>query len=137
MASTATGIALAVGEPVTLLCGDLTFVHDANGLATGAGEPRPDLRIVVADDGGSIFATLEYGDERFATHFERVFGTPSGVDPVALARAHGLSARRVSGPAELAEALTEPVRGVEVLVAVIDRTGRRALDRRLTALATD
>lgn len=138
MASTATGIALAVGEPVTLLCGDLTFVHDANGLATGAGEPRPDLRIVVADDdGGSIFATLEYGDERFATHFERVFGTPSGVDPVALARAHGLSARRVSGPAELDEALAEPVRGVEVLVAVIDRTGRRALDRRLTALATD
>ncbi|MFT4225521.1 2-succinyl-5-enolpyruvyl-6-hydroxy-3-cyclohexene-1-carboxylic-acid synthase, partial [Micropruina sp.] len=59
--STAVGVALASGEPVTLLCGDLTFLHDANGLAAGLGERRPDLRIVVADDsGGSIFATLEY-----------------------------------------------------------------------------
>ena len=135
--STAVGVALASGEPVTLLCGDLTFLHDGNGLAAGRGERRPDLRIVVADDGGgSIFATLEYGDDRYAGAFERVFGTPSGVDPVALAAAHGLPATRVHTAEDLAAALARPIKGVEVLVATVDRTGRRALNDALNALAT-
>ncbi|MCC6495613.1 MAG: 2-succinyl-5-enolpyruvyl-6-hydroxy-3-cyclohexene-1-carboxylic-acid synthase, partial [Propionibacteriaceae bacterium] len=70
--STAIGVALGSGVPATLLCGDLAFCHDAGALAIGPGEPRPDLRVVVADDGGgSIFATLEYGQPRFAADFER------------------------------------------------------------------
>ncbi len=134
--STAVGVGLASGEPVTLLCGDLTFLHDGNGLAAGLGERRPDLRIVVADDdGGSIFATLEYGDDRYAGAFERVFGTPSGVDPVALAAAHGLPACRVRTAAELADALARPIEGLDVVVATVDRAGRRALNDALNALA--
>ena len=135
--STATGIALATAEPVTLLCGDLTFLHDSNGLAAGAGEPRPDLRIVVADDdGGSIFGTLEYGDPRYAASFERVFGTPAGVDLVRLAQAHGLQARRVETLDDLSDALQRPPAGVEVVVVGVDRAGRRALDQAINALAT-
>ena len=104
--STAIGLALATGRPTTLLTGDLSFVHDANALAIGPGQPRPDLRIVVADDaGGAIFATLEYGDPRFADSFEQVFATPSGVDPAALARSYGADAVRVAGLGELADAL--------------------------------
>ncbi|WP_298129354.1 2-succinyl-5-enolpyruvyl-6-hydroxy-3-cyclohexene-1-carboxylic-acid synthase [Micropruina sp.] len=134
--STAVGVALASGEPVTLLCGDLTFLHDANGLAAGLGERRPDLRIVVADDsGGSIFATLEYGDVRYADSFERVFGTPPGVDPVRLAEAHGIPVRRVEDEASLTAALHRPIQGLDVVVATIDRAGRRALNAQLNALA--
>ncbi|MFT4295657.1 MAG: 2-succinyl-5-enolpyruvyl-6-hydroxy-3-cyclohexene-1-carboxylic-acid synthase [Micropruina sp.] len=133
--STAVGIALASDAPLTLLCGDLTFLHDGNGLTAGLGERRPDLRIVVADDsGGSIFATLEYGEERYAGAFDRVFGTPSGVDMVALAAAHGVRARRVTTSAELADALTEPIAGLDVIVATVDCAGRRALNARLNAL---
>ncbi|MFT3969039.1 MAG: 2-succinyl-5-enolpyruvyl-6-hydroxy-3-cyclohexene-1-carboxylic-acid synthase [Micropruina sp.] len=134
--STAVGVALASGEPVTLLCGDLTFLHDGNGLAAGLGERRPDLRIVVADDsGGSIFATLEYGDVRYADSFERVFGTPPGIDPVRLAEAHGVPVTRVGDEAGLTAALRRPIRGLDVVVATIDRTGRRALNTQLNALA--
>ena len=134
--STAVGIALASEVPASLLCGDLTFLHDANGLGLGLGERRPRLRIVVADDhGGSIFATLEYGDARFAGSFERVFATPSEVDPVALARSHGLPACRVTTAAELTAALAEPITGFEVIVASIDRASRRRLDQAINALA--
>ncbi|BDZ41290.1 hypothetical protein GCM10025865_05890 [Paraoerskovia sediminicola] len=82
--STATGVALSSGRPTTVLLGDLTFLHDIGGLLRGAGEPAPDLRVVVVnDDGGSIFATLEQGalaarSETAAARFERVFATPTG-----------------------------------------------------------
>jgi 2-succinyl-5-enolpyruvyl-6-hydroxy-3-cyclohexene-1-carboxylate synthase len=125
--SSATGVALATGVPTTLLCGDLTFTHDLGALVIGPGEPRPALRVVVADDrGGSIFATLEYGQERFADAFERVFATPTGVDLAAVAGAVGVPARRVSTASEVAAALAEPVTGLEVLVVDIDRSGRVA-----------
>jgi len=133
--STAAGIALATEQAVTLLCGDLSFIHDANALAIGPGEPRPRLRVVVADDsGGAIFAILEYGEDRFAGLFERVFATPSGADPVALAAAFGVPARRVA-LADLDEALARPVTGPEVLVVAIDRGRRRELTRALADCA--
>lgn len=136
--STAVGIALNSARPTTLLCGDLTFLHDANGLACGLGERRPDLRVVVADDsGGSIFATLEYGSTQFADAFERVFATPSGVDVAGVAEAHGLPVTRVSDATGLRTALAGPISGVEVIVARIDRAGRRALDGAINQLARE
>ncbi len=133
--STAVGIALATGRPTTLVCGDLTFLHDANGLAAGLGERRPNLRVVVADDsGGSIFATLEYGSAEFSDAFERVFATPSGVDVAGVAEAHGLPVMRVSDATGLQTALARPISGVEVIVARIDRAGRRALDQAINQL---
>ncbi|MGV8908796.1 MAG: 2-succinyl-5-enolpyruvyl-6-hydroxy-3-cyclohexene-1-carboxylic-acid synthase [Propionicimonas sp.] len=132
--STAIGVALATGAPTTLLVGDLAFFHDAGGLAIGPTEPRPDLRVVVADDaGGSIFATLEYGQPRFAAAFERVFATPTGLDPVAVAAGYGVRARRLTSPAETAAALAVPVAGLEVIVVAIDRSGRAEQSRRITA----
>ena len=123
--ATAAGVALASGTPTTLLCGDLTFVHDAGSLAIGPGEPRPALRVVVADDrGGSIFADLEYGQDRFRDAFERVFATPVGLDLVAVAAGFGVPARRVSTAAEVAAALAEPFGDLEVLVVDVGRSSR-------------
>jgi 2-succinyl-5-enolpyruvyl-6-hydroxy-3-cyclohexene-1-carboxylate synthase len=132
--STAVGVALATGAPTTLLCGDLAFCHDAGALAIGPGEPRPKLRVVVADDaGGSIFATLEYGQPRFADAFERVFATPTGLDPVAVATGYAVPSRRVTTLAGLAAVLAEPISGLEVIVVTIDRSGRPAQARRIAA----
>ncbi|PFG17079.1 2-succinyl-5-enolpyruvyl-6-hydroxy-3-cyclohexene-1-carboxylate synthase [Propionicimonas paludicola] len=131
--STAIGLCLAGGRPGVLLCGDLAFTHDVGALAIGSDEPRPELRIVVADDaGGSIFATLEYGAPAFAQAFERVFATPTGLDPVTLAGGYGVPARRID-PDDLAAALAAPISGLEVLVVGLDRTGRADLDARLAA----
>ena len=134
--STAGGIALALERPTHALLGDLTALHDATGLVVGREEPRPDLRLVVAnDDGGSIFATLEQGLPAHMGAFERLFGTPVGVQFEALAAAAGIGYRRVQNVDELTEALAEPPAGMELVDAAIDRTHRRTLDREITALA--
>ena len=134
--STAAGIALALDRPTHALLGDLTVLHDATGLVIGGEEPRPDLRLVVAnDDGGSIFATLEQGEPAHMGAFERLFGTPQGLQFEALAAAAGIGYRRVQSAMELAEVLAERPVGVELVDAVIDRAHRRTLDREITALA--
>jgi 2-succinyl-5-enolpyruvyl-6-hydroxy-3-cyclohexene-1-carboxylate synthase len=135
--STAIGAALARPSARALAyVGDLTFLHDQAGLLMGGGEPRPDLTVVVADDdGGSIFSVLDQGAPSYADAFERVFATPTGVDLAALCAATGTPHRRVGSPDELRRALAEPAGGVEVVVAAVDRSGRRALNERLAAVA--
>ncbi len=130
--STAVGVAVASARPTTLLCGDLSFAHDLAGLVIGSGEPRPDLRIVVADDGGgSIFATLEYGRADFAEAFERVFATPTGLDLAAVAAGYGVPVKRLRTVEEVTAALAEPITDLAVLVVDVDRTQRAELARRL------
>ena len=134
--SSAAGVALALERPTHALIGDLTALHDATGLVIGREEPQPDLRLVVAnDDGGSIFATLEQGLPAHMGAFERLFGTPVGLQFEALAAAAGIGYRCVQTADELAEALAEPPVGLELVEAVIDRANRRTLDREITALA--
>ena len=87
-----TAVGAALGRPRSsrafALLGDVTFLHDANGLVLGPDEPRPDLMIVVVnDDGGSIFALLEQGDPSYAGSYERIFGTPHHVDLASLCAA--------------------------------------------------
>jgi 2-succinyl-5-enolpyruvyl-6-hydroxy-3-cyclohexene-1-carboxylate synthase len=119
------------------LLGDLTVLHDATGLVIGEMEPRPNLRIVVAnDDGGSLFATLEQGEPAHMGAFERLFGTPQRLQFQALATAVRIAYQRVDQAAELDQILTEPPVGIELVEAVIDRAHRRTLDREITALAT-
>lgn len=126
--STALGIALATGRATTLLCGDLTFLHDANGLLLGSREPRPDLRIVVADDaGGSIFASLEQGAPEHARAFERVFATPTTARPAAVAAGLGMPVTSVTDRAQLASVLGAPISGIEVIAVAVDRESRRDL----------
>jgi 2-succinyl-5-enolpyruvyl-6-hydroxy-3-cyclohexene-1-carboxylate synthase len=134
--STAAGLALALERPTHALIGDLTALHDATGLVVGREEPQPDLRLVVAnDDGGSIFATLEQGLPAHMGAFERLFGTPVGLQFEALAAAAAIRYRRVQNADELADVLAEPPVGMELVDAVIDRAHRRTLDREITALA--
>jgi len=135
--STAVGAALGRETQVRnlALMGDVTFLHDAGGLVLGPDEPRPDLTLVVAnDDGGSIFATLEQGAEKYAHAYERLFGTPHHVDLAALCQATRTPHWRVDSLAELEHALASPNGGIEVVEAVVDRTRRRELDQAIRAL---
>lgn len=135
--ATAQGIALASGRPVTALLGDLTFLHDVGSLLVGPLERRPRLRVVVAnDDGGSIFHTLEQGDPAYATGFERVFGTPTGVSVEPLAQAYGWGFTRATTRDELVAALAAPIEGLEIVEVPLTRDGRRDLDARVRDLGT-
>jgi 2-succinyl-5-enolpyruvyl-6-hydroxy-3-cyclohexene-1-carboxylate synthase len=136
--STAVGAALGRRSDRSLaLLGDVTFLHDTGGLLIGPDEPRPDLTLVVAnDDGGSIFATLEQGAEEYADRYDRLFGTPHGVDLASLCAATRTPHLRVTSRPELEQALGSPNGGIEVVEAVVRRDDRRDLDARIRALAT-
>ena len=132
-------IGAALGRPhsprVIVYVGDVTFLHDSNALVIGPGEARPDLTIVVAnDDGGSIFATLEQGDPAYAGSYEKLFGSPHGVDLASLCAATRTPHWRVTDRAELAHALASPNGGIEVIEAVIRRDNRRELDEQIRGL---
>ena len=130
--SAAIGAALAHGGPAFALVGDLAFLHDAPGLALGQAEPRPDLcLIVVNNDGGGIFSTLEQA--AFTGSFERLFGTPHGAGLDHLAAAFGLPYQRLDQPEDLAKAL--PGTGLRIVEAQTDRAAGAALRGRMREAA--
>lgn len=138
MVSTAVGIAL--GRPrasrTIAYLGDLTFLHDTNGLLMGRGQRRPDLTLVVlSDDGGAIFSSLEQGDRRYASAFEQVFATPHGTDLESLCAAHHTAYERVDDLGRLASALAEQPTGTRVLEVPASRAGRREETAWLRGLA--
>jgi 2-succinyl-5-enolpyruvyl-6-hydroxy-3-cyclohexene-1-carboxylate synthase len=135
--STAVGAALGRRHSSRALAyvGDLTFLHDANGLIIGTDEPRPDLTIVVVnDDGGAIFSTLEPGGPAYAPSFERVFGTPHGVSIRGWCDATRTAYERADDAPRLREALARETEGMRVIEVPLDRSQRRVLDQRMRAL---
>ncbi|MBQ0922781.1 2-succinyl-5-enolpyruvyl-6-hydroxy-3-cyclohexene-1-carboxylic-acid synthase [Saccharopolyspora endophytica] len=131
--STALGAAAGHGGPTYALLGDLTFLHDSNGLVLGPYEQRPDLTIVVFnDDGGGIFSLLEQGGPEHSDSFDRVFGTPHGTDLGRLCAAHGVEHVQVPGHAELRETL-RPKPGLRVVEVRANRDELRAVHQRLHA----
>lgn len=132
-------IGAALGRPQSsralALMGDVTFLHDTTGLFLGPREERPDLTIVVVnDDGGSIFHTLEQGAPEHGEAFDTLFGTPHGVDLAALCAAARVPHLRVDGLPELEQALAMPNGGIEVVEARVRRDNRRELDEKIRAL---
>ena len=124
--STAVGVALAArwrGGPTVALVGDVAFLHDTNALL-GLTARGVDLTIVVIDnDGGGIFSFLPQSTSLDAERFEQLFGTPHGVDPLAVAATHGIDGTVASTPSELIAAIDDALgRGGVHLVRV--RTGR-------------
>ena len=119
--STAAGVAVASGRPTRAYLGDLTLLHDLNGLAVPALErQRLRLQVVIAnDDGGGIFATLEHA--RHPDAFERVFGTPTGADLGALCAGYGVDHRKVT-LSDLPAALGEVPAGISVVEVTTSRT---------------
>ncbi|MEP6841916.1 MAG: 2-succinyl-5-enolpyruvyl-6-hydroxy-3-cyclohexene-1-carboxylic-acid synthase [Pseudolysinimonas sp.] len=115
--ATAIGIALAQqsgdsgGESARgitrVLLGDLAMLHDAGSLAFGVGETRPNMQLIVGNDGGgTIFDGLEVAGTADAAMIDRVLLTPQRVDLSALAAAYGWEYRKVATRGELDPALT-------------------------------
>ena len=111
--STALGIASQRRETIAVL-GDLGFLHDLSGLIQR--EPIYLKIFVVNNDGGGIFSTLA---QRGVEGFEEVFGTPHGLDPAAIAQSMGVSAKTITTQAQLITELSEPVKGLSVVVLTV------------------
>jgi 2-succinyl-5-enolpyruvyl-6-hydroxy-3-cyclohexene-1-carboxylate synthase len=84
--STALGAAAVAIGPVVLLVGDLSFLHDVNGLLAASKYDLDATVVVLNNDGGGIFSFLPQAEQLDATTFEALFGTPTGLDVAAAAR---------------------------------------------------
>jgi 2-succinyl-5-enolpyruvyl-6-hydroxy-3-cyclohexene-1-carboxylate synthase len=117
--STAVGIALATRQPTMLLIGDIALLHDVNGLIGLVGR-EIDLRIVVIDNnGGGIFSFLPQAQTLELTKFEKIFGTPHGVNLKMVAQAHQINTYEVANMSDFAEVLSQ--RGPWLARVVTDR----------------
>lgn len=134
--SQACGLAEALGSCL-LVSGDLALLHDANGWLW-----RPQLRgrltvVLIDNGGGGIFEQLPIraGDDG-PLDFERLFAMPQRLDPLALAAAHGVPARRIAAPADLPAALAWGLdQPFSLLLVTSDRRRDAALRRRLRTMA--
>jgi 2-succinyl-5-enolpyruvyl-6-hydroxy-3-cyclohexene-1-carboxylate synthase len=135
--STAVGVAIGdYSRPTALLIGDLAFLHDSNGLL-GAAQRGIDLVIVVVDnDGGGIFSFLPQAESVEPERFEQLYGTPHGLDLVALARGYGVTASQVVDVEPAVRTALE-AGGVHVLVVSTDRAENVEIHRRLNQAVAD
>ncbi len=117
--ASAAGFATGLGQPVTLLIGDLALLHDLNSLALL--RQVPVVVVAVNNDGGGIFSFLPIA--QFEDVFEPYFGTPHGLTFEAAAQLFGLPYIQPETPADFLTAYQEACAvGTSVLIEV--RTNR-------------
>jgi 2-succinyl-5-enolpyruvyl-6-hydroxy-3-cyclohexene-1-carboxylate synthase len=76
--------------------------------------------VVLDNDGGGIFHFLPSGT---VPEVDQLFTTPTGIDPIELAQAYGVDARRVERASQVIPAVESAVAsgGVHVVVVPTDR----------------
>ena len=119
--STAVGVAAGSRRPTVLLIGDVAFLHDSNGLLGLARRPLDLVIVVIDNDGGGIFSFLPQAGVLARDRFEALFGTPHGLDLVALASGFGVAARAVTAKVGEQVAASLAAGGVHVLVVGTER----------------
>ena len=132
--STTLGVATVhTSGPTVALAGDLSILHDVNGFLA---DDRPDVTfVVINNNGGGIFSLLpqaEQGDERT---FEKIFGTPHGVDFARIADAYGVRYDEAKDADQLADALGQDATGLRLIEVKTDRRDNAVLHQRLRAAA--
>ena len=117
-----TALGVAVGGRAIGLVGDITMLHDVSALVDGLGDAGGTCVLVVADNrGGGIFSFLSQRASLDEARFEQLFGTPRPHDLVAIARAFGHEAQRVTTLSELRGVLDVALgrSGLTVIVASV------------------
>ncbi|MBA3432217.1 MAG: hypothetical protein H0U16_12155 [Actinobacteria bacterium] len=129
--STALGVALSTEGDTVALAGDLSMLHDQNGLLIGRDEAIDATFVVLNNDGGGIFSFLPQA--KFPGSFEQLFGTPHGIDFSAVARVYGCGHRLIDRASHLESALDEARagRGVQLIELRTDRSANAALHERM------
>jgi 2-succinyl-5-enolpyruvyl-6-hydroxy-3-cyclohexene-1-carboxylate synthase len=137
--STALGSAAAGIEPVVLVVGDVSFLHDLNALVAARLHDLSATIVLIDNDGGGIFSFLPQASTSapgvgLPDHYEELFGTPHGIDVGPIVEALGGQYRRV-GPADLGDAIADSIvrPGVQVLSLRTDRARNVELHREAAA----
>lgn len=136
-ASTVLGVALGSAGPVAALCGDLSLLHDQNGLLLARTERVDAVFVVLNNNGGGVFSFLPQA--RWPSRFEELFGTPQDVDLEALARLHRCGYALVGSAATLPSALAAAAAGggTHLLEVRTDRAANVTVHERLWRAVAD
>jgi 2-succinyl-5-enolpyruvyl-6-hydroxy-3-cyclohexene-1-carboxylate synthase len=128
--SSGIGAAHASGRPTTIVTGDLGLLHDLGGLASLRDVSTPVRIVVIDNDGGGIFGFLPQAEVLPGDEFERLLGTPRGVDVARAAELFHLPHRKLETAAELPDALAA---GTGLIAVKTERADNVELHRQLSA----
>ncbi|TCS39725.1 2-succinyl-5-enolpyruvyl-6-hydroxy-3-cyclohexene-1-carboxylic-acid synthase [Reinekea marinisedimentorum] len=119
--ATAAGLQLARGQPLTVIVGDLSALHDLNSLYWLKQAGQTLVLIVLNNDGGQIFSMLPARQQKDV--FEQGFEQPHGISLAAIAAAMGLTSEQVAATEQLAEAYQKACRraGATVIEVLLPR----------------
>ncbi|HEX5141386.1 MAG TPA: thiamine pyrophosphate-binding protein, partial [Dehalococcoidia bacterium] len=131
--STAMGVAAATEGRTVLVIGDLSFYHDMNGLLAAQRHDLSATIVLINNDGGGIFSFLPQHDHEASETFERLFGTPHGLDFSHVANLYGVGFQRVATREEYRKALKASIDapGVQVIEVRTDRDENLRLHQRI------
>jgi 2-succinyl-5-enolpyruvyl-6-hydroxy-3-cyclohexene-1-carboxylate synthase len=129
--SSALGAAWQSEYPIVLVCGDLAFYHDLNGLMA-VKQYHINLTVVLLNNnGGGIFELLPIAN--FEPPFEQFFGTPHGLDFAPIVTAYGCDYEQIQDwnrfQTAVLDSLSRP--GTQVLEIKSDRKRDKLLRQNL------
>jgi len=129
--ATAAGYALAGGQPVTAVLGDLAALHDLNSLALLRDTPAPVILVILNNNGAGIFSFLPIAE--FSDVFEPYFGVPHGLNFRDAAACFGLPYECPETPDQFTRAYEQAIksRRSSLLEVRTDRVENRNLHREL------
>ncbi|HKY97841.1 MAG TPA: thiamine pyrophosphate-dependent enzyme, partial [Gemmatimonadaceae bacterium] len=138
--STALGAAAVSNQsgagPLVLAIGDIAFYHDMNGLLAGKSHRIDATIVVINNDGGGIFSFLPQAADQ--KHFEKLFGTPHGLDFSHAAELYGAGYARAENTESLRRSVTAGIegRGLHIVEVRTNRARNVVLHREaLSAVA--
>ncbi|GAA0464987.1 2-succinyl-5-enolpyruvyl-6-hydroxy-3-cyclohexene-1-carboxylic-acid synthase [Alkalibacillus silvisoli] len=109
----------AAGEEVTLVIGDLSFLHDYTSLLLGIKNHLKIRIIVINNNGGGIFSFLpQYQNDQ---HFEKLFGTPFNPPIKHMVESLGVNYHSVNYNEELAGLIKQPIEQIEIIEVKTNR----------------
>ena len=97
-----TALGMAVHKKVTLLIGDLAFYHDMNGLLMAKLNDIHINIVILNNDGGGIFSYLPQKTSA-EQYFERLFGTPTGLNFEYTAMLYDFSFKRLNSVTDFSQ----------------------------------
>ncbi|WP_271251956.1 2-succinyl-5-enolpyruvyl-6-hydroxy-3-cyclohexene-1-carboxylic-acid synthase [Pseudanabaena sp. Chao 1811] len=125
--SSALGAAWGCDQPMVLICGDLAFYHDLNGLLAAKKYDISLTIILLNNDGGGIFNLLPIS--KFEDTFEEFFGTAHGIDFAPIISAYNCKHVLIQDWQHFHKALTNSLesQGTQVLEIKSDRQRNKEL----------
>lgn len=128
--STAFGVQAVKKRPAYLFIGDLSFLHDLNGLIASKMQDTDLTIVVMNNDGGGIFSYLPQSEEE--RYFEELFGTPTGLKFSDAANMYDAEYAAVETKEQLTAALgSKKQSAVKIIEVFTDRETNVTVHRKL------